>query len=1351
MNEMPDARWSFSSVIRRSIWALFILGVTARATWIANDNILNWRTNVVTGPVRDGEASLSLFAFPGLDDSPTWGSAIEFHTTISSDAPYGNFNGWSQPSVYGTQAPYLGSSPGSGNFPPPTAEGNATYLCFTSDHPAPLLSEGQSISIPLHCRASWQHDTFFRDTPYIQGSLNLTRRGSMLKGQFEVSAHLIYIRTDAKGDEDVTPSDWSNESLWTAVPAELKFDVETIAPQTDLTAHAVIPAIRANATPSVGIDEPLLPISQLGTLASATDDAVEGMIADGVTPLLIRLHKRNSGSTPLSYRFTPSVVSGGTISPLIVNVLKDGEWTWLDLSGNLQTTTERLSPADSGQHAFAFVHPIPAEALAFSQGSKEIVCEIVAEQLGPDGQPNGNADSLRFKVRKPPVVLVHGFRSDSDTWGSQFFDKLKLDRFVHTVEYGVTGSGVARDHNLNTNGSLRLNAWLLDEVLREEIEQVYTGFAGTRYDIVAHSQGGVLVRMLCQDLRAGNPAFARNSFRSADNGYRGRFRRIISIGSPHNGSRIVPYLQELRDSGVLYGLVPKGMQFFDLLQPKFNPYGDEVREANNRYKPVDPSARFHTLSSAIDGGMPPSQDSSLQWDLALAHQITGTPLTRGQIVLPNGWDGVVDKKSQQGGIGTRTTHVSDHVSHSRPEYAFGVQQGATETADAGVAERVITLLNGPASEFGPFVIPEPLADEAAIRGAAPHSLLFDVIDWIVPDLSLPLPSPPPGQQIHELRLNPVDGEPLAGPPLWFVEVLGEKGATNEGATVEPYGGDPERVTIRVDAVVKGDVVLYASYRSTTGKLIVARPLLVASIAPESPLTGIAVFPSNCELKAGNFIRVDAFGVHASGARSPLFLDAVNSTFSSSVPEIASVDAQGVVRAHQPGQALVSLSTRGFTGTITVTVTAVSPPLILRQPDSVVATSGDRVELFVVADGEGSPLEYRWHQNGVEIPGKTGDSLTIESVNQADVGVYSVRVSSSGGSIDSADALLAVDGISMIGPDAAGYFARHGPGSPMQDISGIGTSILQHSDDAAIAVPIGFSFRFYGRSHSSAHLSSNGLISFNAAHTEYRNADLSAAAAERPMIAVLWDDWFTDKTEADRVYYATLGEPGSRHFIVQWIVHRSTAPAPQGATIFQCRLSEATGEITMSYPDLESGAAASDFAASATVGIADQGGLEGGRFLQWSFNRQSLVNGDSLSFLPANTSVGHAANWRFTHFGSSAAIGPAGDDQDPDHDGMVNLLERALGSNPLHGEPNPWSLSLEAGVWRFRYTRSAAARADGMSFNVECSPGITPGSWSGAGVIESFTTTPDELEQVTATLPPYVGTHRFARLRVAPTP
>lgn len=81
------------------------------------------------------------------------------------------------------------------------------------------------------------------------------------------------------------------------------------------------------------------------------------------------------------------------------------------------------------------------------------------------------------------------------------------------------------------------------------------------------------------------------------------------------------------------------------------------------------------------------------------------------------------------------------------------------------------------------------------------------------------------------------------------------------------------------------------------------------------------------------------------------------------------------------------------------------PVISIQPLEQEVGVGQSVSFRVVASGSG--LAYQWLRNSVAIAGATSSTYTIGSAQVTDVGVYSVRISSAGGGIDSAAANLSV--------------------------------------------------------------------------------------------------------------------------------------------------------------------------------------------------------------------------------------------------------------------------------------------------------------------------------------------------------
>jgi hypothetical protein len=75
------------------------------------------------------------------------------------------------------------------------------------------------------------------------------------------------------------------------------------------------------------------------------------------------------------------------------------------------------------------------------------------------------------------------------------------------------------------------------------------------------------------------------------------------------------------------------------------------------------------------------------------------------------------------------------------------------------------------------------------------------------------------------------------------------------------------------------------------------------------------------------------------------------------------------------------------------------PAIMVQPAGATQTVGQGVNFSVTATGEG--LTYQWRKNGAEVPGATGASYTITSVQASDAGSYDVVVTGTCGSVTSA--------------------------------------------------------------------------------------------------------------------------------------------------------------------------------------------------------------------------------------------------------------------------------------------------------------------------------------------------------------
>jgi hypothetical protein len=95
-----------------------------------------------------------------------------------------------------------------------------------------------------------------------------------------------------------------------------------------------------------------------------------------------------------------------------------------------------------------------------------------------------------------------------------------------------------------------------------------------------------------------------------------------------------------------------------------------------------------------------------------------------------------------------------------------------------------------------------------------------------------------------------------------------------------------------------------------------------------------------------------------------------------------------------------------TYTIGSMVEATPAPAITQQPVGQAIAAGGNAT-FSVSAVSTLPISYQWLRDGVAIPGATNAQLTVTGVGAANTGDYSVRVTTSAGSVTSSVATLAI--------------------------------------------------------------------------------------------------------------------------------------------------------------------------------------------------------------------------------------------------------------------------------------------------------------------------------------------------------
>ena len=293
-------------------------------------------------------------------------------------------------------------------------------------------------------------------------------------------------------------------------------------------------------------------------------------------------------------------------------------------------------------------------------------------------------------------------------------------------------------------------------------------------------------------------------FRSANNAYRGRFHRVITLNSPHNGSTLLRYLLDLRNQGYLVTSVIR--LFGDLVQNKFDPFGFQFQRIKNHWQP-DPSAKFHLIATSIHNGDPPAVGDGLPLcyaETGLAGRVTGQSYSRGTIVIPSGSDGVVDYTSEYAGsLSNKASSIQGDISHSPPTWVFGVSVGNTATTNAAAGDLVANLFNGSAGEFGPLYLqPIDPALQAQIDGIVPSvHVNGNLIQLFHPTRPSHRMKNDSSATVYQYRLLPQADQEPAGPPSWYVHVFGPNGVTTDGVSLMSDENDPEIVSVTVDPIM----------------------------------------------------------------------------------------------------------------------------------------------------------------------------------------------------------------------------------------------------------------------------------------------------------------------------------------------------------------------------------------------------------------------------------------------------------------------------------------------------------------------------------------------------------------------
>lgn len=658
---------------------------------------------------------------------------------------------------------------------------------------------------------------------------------------------------------------------------------------------------------------------------------VQGIVSDGVSELLLRTEAGLAGTACFAISST-SDLEQGSISTAVTSTQGSGD------------------EEDNFQYAFSF-YQAPAEYGDTSQSRGVDITFSFTPSLG-----NGNTTTIStcsgceipsLTIIRPPVLLIHGIWSSKQTWNEGNWFRPGSYYVTKTMNYKGTNAS-----------SFSVNFPAVQAAVKSALDAVHNlgnGFAATQVDVIGHSMGGLLTR-----LYAGSDNFER-----PDNFDEGDIRRLVTIDTPHFGASLANMVVSLTKNSVVFraiGDLLSGIRSLGFDAPVFN-RGAVCDLAENSPALQDLAGGTALTSQVITAkGGPPGPNPRKFWapfETALTLRVP-FPVFPQAIVndfrFLSDNDTIVPISSQLGGLAFDAVNDSPTDIHTNVEHDTAISELAFDLLDDLTGEFSDSLPGVPSNGLG-----NPLT--VAGRGTA-----LDQSDYasqcgsggpLNPDSEASRERPASGSQPNAGGIMPPLGS-AASAPVGDPRVQITK--PSNGQQFAP--GDTVNVTLQVTAPLTASAAFIAPEVAGLGPLVAtsassdsyqasfvipntfAGPLVIAPAildSSQNPIRGVTATinvvpagpPSGLMLAGGNYTHLSSApatdsiyvsGIYPDGVQLDLTSSVTGTTYTSSNPEVLTVDANGSVNILTLGAAAVAVENGGQKAFSTFVVENSASPL-----------------------------------------------------------------------------------------------------------------------------------------------------------------------------------------------------------------------------------------------------------------------------------------------------------------------------------------------------------------------------------------------------------------------------------------
>lgn len=620
---------------------------------------------------------------------------------------------------------------------------------------------------------------------------------------------------------------------------------------------------------------------------------VQGVAADGVTQLLLRIKVPGPGQMKFSLIDAASPADGGIGA--------------VGSASRSNSVTVAVQQVTSGNYyAFAlYTSPEDFNTGSYAQQKSRSV-KFAAQYLPTSG--SGFQSENVINIVRPPVVVLHDFWSNCQQWTS-----------------GLTGIYVDPLFDVtcldySSSGSLEQNVLAVPDSLFKALSKLRDNeIAVTQADVIAHGMGGLLARKYVD----------WSGYHRSINFNKGDFNRLITMNTPHLGTRLADETvvmrehlrtnnpaafevlkKSLSDSGAGIGINvlidgPEAVAIDDLQtgSDAINSIG-ETRVPSHVF--VSKGGRAITYQAARPMLYPVTkalyaQMESLHPDTQNLPQAEKRTFILGSTsklfcTERDEHDLFVAVAEQRGGVGGAA--VSEFVVSSALNEHFKAQNSSE------FHDKLVTLLNSPVNSesFAPS-IPSP-------RSVAP----FNGCDGKSIAPSVP-PTSSPVQPFVQGSLKIV--APGAGTPV-------SPGGTVTVAVEASDGFRPERVVIigagdvamrdeppfiaefSIPAQAIGTLQFSALGIDEHGGTLTAGPVLLPVVS-SARLVSMGVLDGDAILQGpGSKQRLTVLGTYDDGIQRNISSPSLGTVYASSNPNVATVTSDGLVTGTGPGIATITV-------------------------------------------------------------------------------------------------------------------------------------------------------------------------------------------------------------------------------------------------------------------------------------------------------------------------------------------------------------------------------------------------------------------------------------------------------------